>query len=157
MRRPVARSRSPQRQQGERQESKARRVGTVATAIVVVTVLIGALVILALAEEDPAPIERDPAGVAAGEEFFVASCAVCHGVDLRGSVTGPPFLLPTYAPNHHGEEAFQRAVAFGVQPHHWNFGPMPPIEGLSRDDVSKIVEYVRSVQEAEGIFRDPTH
>jgi hypothetical protein len=64
-------------------------------------------------------------------------------------------LVPTYAPNHHGDEAFQRAVVAGVQPHHWNFGPMVPVEGLSRDDVSKIVAYVRSVQEAEGILRDP--
>jgi len=103
------------------------------------------------------PVERDQAAVAAGEEQFVASCAVCHGPDLLGSPTGPPLLVPTYAPNHHGDEAFQQAVAFGVPPHHWNFGPMAPIEGLSRDDVSQIVAYVRTMQEAEGIFIDPTH
>jgi mono/diheme cytochrome c family protein len=125
--------------------------------VVAVTVVIGTLVGLGLAEEGPVPVERDQAAVAAGEEQFVASCAVCHGPDLLGSPTGPPLLVPTYAPNHHGDEAFQQAVAFGVPPHHWNFGPMAPIEGLSRDDVSQIVAYVRTMQEAEGIFIDPTH
>ena len=38
-----------------------------------------------------------------------------------------------------------------------DFGPMVPVQGLGRDDVAKIVAYVRTVQESEGIFRDPTH
>ena len=156
-RRPITRSRSPQRRRGEKQQPKVRRVGPVTITVVVVTALIATLVILAVAEEAPAPVEQDPVAVAAGEELYIASCAVCHGADLGGSATGPPFLVPTYAPNHHADEAFQRAVAFGVQPHHWNFGTMAPIEGLSRDDVSKIVAYVRSVQESEGILRDPAH
>ena len=92
-----------------------------------------------------------------GEELFVANCAACHGSDLSGTNTGPPFLNAIYAPNHHGDEAFQRAVATGVQPHHWNFGPMAPIEGLTRDDVAKIVAVVRVRQQDAGIFQDPTH
>jgi len=85
--------------------------------VVAVGVVIRVLVGLGLAEEDPAPAERDPVAVAAGEEIFIASCAVCHGPDLKGSPTEQPLLAPTYAPNHHGGEAFQRAVAFGPQTH----------------------------------------
>ena len=101
--------------------------------------------------------DRDPAAIAEGEVLFSANCAACHGADLNGTETGPPFLNAIYAPNHHGAAAFQQAVAVGVQPHHWDFGPMPPVEGLTAEDVEKIVEFVRSRQEAEGIFRDPTH
>ena len=103
------------------------------------------------------PTVRDPAVVAAGAELFTANCAVCHGADLQGTSTGPPFLHPYYAPNHHADEAFQRAVAFGVVPHHWNFGEMAPLPHLTRDDVEKIVAFVRAEQEAAGIYEDPSH
>jgi mono/diheme cytochrome c family protein len=141
----------------QRSQPKTRRIGSALWVVSIVTLVVGTLVVLAMADESPATVERDPILVAAGEALYIESCADCHGVDLLGTATGPPFLVPTYAPNHHGDEAFQRAVVAGVQPHHWNFGPMVPVEGLSRVDVSKIVTYVRSVQESEGILRDPTH
>jgi mono/diheme cytochrome c family protein len=153
----AARPDRPANQAGRRPEPTTRRFGGALWVVSIVVLVVGTLLVLAMTEEDPASVERDPVLVAAGEALYVESCATCHGVDLTGTATGPPFLVPTYAPNHHGDEAFQRAVVAGVQPHHWNFGPMVPVEGLSRDDVSKIVAYVRSVQEAEGILRDPTH
>jgi mono/diheme cytochrome c family protein len=111
-----------------------------------------------VSEKDQAvATDRDPAAIAAGAELYAANCAVCHGADLRGSATGPPFLDVIYAPNHHGDEAFQRAVVGGVVAHHWNFGNMQPVDGLARDDVAKIIEFVRSEQEANGILRDPRH
>jgi hypothetical protein len=79
------------------------------------------------------------------------------GVAVSGTDTGPPFLNAIYAPNHHADEAFQRAVVGGVQPHHWNFGPMVPVDGLDRSDVALIIEFVRSQQETAGILRDPSH
>lgn len=152
----VARPQARSRRRLEKQSPAPQRVAIATVAVV--TVVVGVFMLLALGEEPAANVvERDPAIVAAGEELYAATCAVCHGTDLRGSATGPPFLVPTYAPNHHADEAFQRAVAFGVQPHHWGFGPMAPLPGLSRDDVSKIVAYVRTIQESQGIFRDPTH
>lgn len=147
----------PKKVVADTSQSKNRRVSTAVWVVISVTIVIGTLVGLGTLEEGPVLVERDPVAVAAGEELFVASCAVCHGLDLRGSPTGPPFLVPTYAPNHHGDEAFQRAAAFGTPAHHWGFGDMAPIPGLSRDDVSQIIEYVRSVQEAEGVLIDPTH
>ena len=156
-RRPVARSNRPPVPVVRQPQSKKPRISTAVWVVIAVTVVIGTLVGLGLAEEGPVPVERDPTVVAAGEELFVASCAVCHGPDLLGSPTGPPLLVPTYAPNHHGDEAFQRAVAFGVPSHHWGFGDMAPIADLTRGDVSQIVAYVRTMQEAEGIFIDPAH
>ncbi len=100
---------------------------------------------------------RDPVEIALGAELYSASCAVCHGSDLEGTDTGPPFLNTIYAPNHHADEAFQRAVLGGVVSHHWNYGTMAPVDGLDRDEVALIVEFVRSEQEAAGIIRDPSH
>ena len=156
-RRKVARSGRPSVPAVQPSQSKRRPISTAVWVVVAVTVVIGTLVGLGLAEGGPAPTERDQAVVTAGGELFAASCAVCHGPDLLGSPTGPPLLVPTYAPNHHGDEAFQRAVAFGVPSHHWGFGDMAPIADLTRGDVSQIVAYVRTMQEAEGIFIDPTH
>lgn len=100
---------------------------------------------------------RDPSVVARGQELYSATCASCHGADLEGTDTGPPFLDPIYAPNHHGDAAFQRATALGVQPHHWGFGAMPAQPEIDQEEVDAIVAFVRSEQEAAGIFVDPTH
>lgn len=90
--------------------------------------------------------------VATGEELFGRNCAVCHGAELDGTSMGPPLRHEVYAPDHHPDEAFHRAVAEGVQPHHWNFGPMPPLPDVGRDDVDAIVAYVRDRQETDGFI-----
>ena len=64
----------------------------------------------------------------------------------------PPLIHKIYEPSHHGDESFQRAVAVGVRAHHWKFGNMPAIEGLTRGDVKAIIAYVRELQEANGIL-----
>lgn len=99
----------------------------------------------------------DPQLVAAGAARYAAECAACHGVDLKGTGSGPPFLDVTYAPNHHSDAAFFLAVRQGVQPHHWDFGPMPPRPGLSDDDIAAIVAYIRAKQAEAGITFDPRH
>ena len=102
-------------------------------------------------------VSADPDVVAAGAAVYGTECAACHGVDLRGTNSGPPFLDPTYAPNHHSDAAFFIAVRQGVQPHHWNFGPMPPRPGLTDDDIAAVVAYIRSKQVEAGITFDPRH
>ena len=92
-----------------------------------------------------------------GEALFGETCAACHGEDLKGTDAGPPFLSPIYAPDHHPDEAFYSAVENGVQPHHWEFGPMPPQPTVSRDEVAAIIAYVREQQQAAGITEDPDH
>jgi len=87
-----------------------------------------------------------------GERAFNAICADCHGTNAAGqNGVAPPLIHKIYEPGHHGEEAFQRAVANGVQSHHWTFGNMPAIEGLTGSDVGTIVAYVRALQRENGI------
>lgn len=86
-----------------------------------------------------------------GAELFAANCAVCHGPEAQGTETGPPLVHEVYEPSHHGDEAFQLAVAQGASPHHWDFGPMPPVEGLDREDVADITAWVRERQREAGI------
>lgn len=87
-----------------------------------------------------------------GRQLFEANCASCHGIQGQGTDTGPPLVHEYYVPSHHANAAFQLAVTRGVQPHHWNFGPMPPVEGLSSEDVTDIVAYVRQLQRDAGLL-----
>lgn len=87
-----------------------------------------------------------------GKRGYEAKCAVCHGVNAAGQDgVAPPLVHVIYEPNHHGDEAFQLAAARGVRAHHWPFGDMPPVEGITRADVTMIVAYIREVQRANGI------
>ncbi len=94
--------------------------------------------------------KQDPDLVAAGEVLYQAACAECHGADLRGTDQGPSHLSILYEPNHHADGAFLLAVLQGVRAHHWRFGDMEPIEGLTNDDVAAIVAFVREAQRTEG-------
>ncbi|REC54633.1 cytochrome c [Rhodosalinus sediminis] len=87
-----------------------------------------------------------------GKRAFEAKCAACHGANAAGqNGVAPPLIHRTYEPSHHSDEAFQMAVQNGVRAHHWPFGNMPPVEGLTRADVQYIVRYVREVQRENGI------
>lgn len=87
-----------------------------------------------------------------GQEVFANNCAQCHGTDLGGTDQGPPLIHEYYVPGHHGDAAFLMAVQRGVQPHHWDFGRMPPVTGLSVDDVADVVAYVRRQQREAGLI-----
>ena len=88
-----------------------------------------------------------------GKLAFQSNCLACHGENAVGQKgVAPPLVHKIYEPSHHGDESFQRAVAVGVRAHHWKFGNMPSIEGLTRGDVKAIIAYVRELQEANGIF-----
>lgn len=87
-----------------------------------------------------------------GRTAFDAKCAACHGAAAVGQQgVAPPLVHRIYEPSHHGDEAFQRAVSLGVQAHHWTFGNMPQIDGLTRGDVTMIIAYVRELQQANGV------
>lgn len=88
-----------------------------------------------------------------GERAFNVACSACHGENAAGqNGVAPPLVHIIYEPGHHSDEAFQVAVRNGVRSHHWNFGNMPPIEGLTRADVRSIVTYIRELQRENGIF-----
>lgn len=91
-------------------------------------------------------------GAVAGKQLFDANCASCHGANAAGQAdVAPPLVHIIYEPSHHGDESFQLAVARGVRAHHWPFGNMPAVDGLGRDEVAKIIAYVRELQRANGI------
>lgn len=86
-----------------------------------------------------------------GRALFEANCAACHGVNAAGSDQGPPLVHRIYEPSHHGDMAFVLAAKQGVRAHHWRFGNMPAVEGVSDEDVLQITDYVRALQRANGI------
>ncbi|MGB3246521.1 MAG: cytochrome c [Sulfitobacter sp.] len=87
-----------------------------------------------------------------GERAYEAKCSVCHGANAAGQDgVAPPLIHVIYEPGHHGDESFQLAAATGVRAHHWPFGNMPPVDGITRGDVTMIVAYIRELQRANGI------
>ena len=87
-----------------------------------------------------------------GQRGYDENCATCHGPDAAGrNGMAPPLVHVIYEPSHHGDEAFQRAAAVGVRSHHWRFGDMPPVPGLTRADVAAIISYIRALQRENGI------
>lgn len=89
---------------------------------------------------------------ATGMALFDGNCAACHGTNAAGSDQGPPLVHRVYEPSHHGDMAFVLAARQGVRAHHWRFGNMPAVEGVTDDDVAKITAYVRALQRANGII-----
>lgn len=87
--------------------------------------------------------ESRPSGV---HQLFAA----CHGLELEGTDRGPSHLSIVYEPGHHGDDAFRMAIANGAPQHHWNFGDMPPVEGLSADQIEDVIAYIRGEQERRG-------
>ena len=87
-----------------------------------------------------------------GEKPFNAKCAVCHGQHAAGTPQGPPLVHRYYEPGHHSDMAFVLAVRRGVRAHHWRFGNMAPVPGVSDTELRDIIHYVRALQRANGIY-----
>lgn len=87
-----------------------------------------------------------------GKMSYELFCAACHGVNTAGTDKGPTFLHRVYHPGHHGDGAFFAAPKQGVRAHHWPFGDMPPVEGVTDAHLQAILEYVRAMQKANGVF-----
>ncbi|MGR3571405.1 c-type cytochrome [Brevirhabdus sp.] len=89
---------------------------------------------------------------ALGKNIFNAKCAVCHGKNAAGQEgIAPPLVHKIYEPSHHADAAFLIAAQNGVRSHHWNFGNMPPVEGVTPADIKSVVAYIRTLQRANGI------
>lgn len=89
----------------------------------------------------------------AGETLFNANCSACHGVGAVGTNQGPPLIDRTYHPGHHNDFSIRNAIKNGVRSHHWDFGNMLPVAGVSEDDAEKIICYIRDTQLASGIIK----
>jgi len=86
-----------------------------------------------------------------GEIAFQESCSACHGVTLSGTEFGPPLIHQLYVPGHHGDSAIASAAKNGVISHHWRFGNMPPVVGITDANLRWITQYIREMQVANGI------
>lgn len=82
----------------------------------------------------------DPAVIARGKDLFIPNCSSCHGVDLRGGVTGGPNLLrsPVVLTDQHGELILP--IVHGARAERG----MPALP-LPDEDVIAIAEYIHSV------------
>jgi len=87
-----------------------------------------------------------------GKMNYEAYCASCHGKTTAGSDKGPTFISRIYHPGHHGDQAFYIAAKRGTRAHHWKFGDMKPVEGVTDNQLALIIKYVRAVQQANGLF-----
>ena len=88
-----------------------------------------------------------------GKNIFELKCQSCHGINAAGRhEIGPPLVHKIYEPSHHSDQSFYRAVALGVKSHHWPFGNMAAVEGLTKGDVKAIISYVRELQQENGIL-----
>ena len=88
-----------------------------------------------------------------GAQPFADNCARCHGAMAEGTNIGPPLVHRLYEPGHHSDFAFQSAAKNGVIAHHWDFGDMPPVAGVSEAEVTQIIAYIRDLQREGGIIR----
>jgi mono/diheme cytochrome c family protein len=103
------------------------------------------------ADGEAGDITSADAVVEDGAAAFAASCASCHGSDLRGTDRGPSLLSEVYEPGHHPDDAFRAAIARGSRAHHWDFGDMPPVPGLEPDEIDAVIAFVRDRQETHGL------
>jgi cytochrome c len=87
-----------------------------------------------------------------GQKLFARNCMQCHGRNGKGTDQGPPLVHKIYEPSHHNDMSFHRAAMQGVRAHHWQFGNMPKIEGMTEEHMTHIIAYVRKEQRKAGIF-----
>jgi mono/diheme cytochrome c family protein len=93
-----------------------------------------------------------PFSLAKGKALFNENCSACHGLQLNGSDKGPPLVHGFYKPSHHGDAAFYRAALQGARAHHWPFGDMSPVPGMTREKMDSILPYVRYYQQQKKLF-----
>ena len=79
-------------------------------------------------------------------------CSNCHGKWGDGTEQGPPLMHPFYKPSHHADSAFYRAALKGVRAHHWKFGNMPPVAGVTSKDVDRILPFIRWLQQEKKVY-----
>lgn len=91
------------------------------------------------------PVAATAESIAAGEEAYRATCAVCHGIDGRGdgpgaeSLPAPPADLPTHVPFHSDGELYA-FVTRGI-----SGTPMPGFATeLAPEDRWNLINYLRS-------------
>ena len=118
------------------------------------SLIIGAA-LLAAAVTNPAWSADDveiPFALAKGQVLYEKNCSSCHGMRLDGTDKGPPLIHPFYKPSHHGDKSFYRAALKGVRQHHWGFGDMLPVVGMTPKKMDHVVPYIRYYQQQKNLY-----
>ena len=123
-------------------------VGSVVTTMLLLNTSAGLT-----AENATEKAPKVPFQYALGYQKYQQMCASCHGKWGAGSKQGPPLMHPFYKPSHHADAAFYRAALNGVKAHHWQFGNMPPVSGITKQDMDAIVPYIRWLQREMGVYK----
>ncbi len=144
---------------------KLKRITTIVTGL---AIMIGTLSVLTIPNASAEGMHHGPAGPSpitglpknpsvpfqfgVGMQKFQEKCSACHGKWAEGTAEkGPPLVHPYYKPSHHDDDSFFRAALSGVQAHHWHFGNMPPVEGITNQDIGQIIQFIRWWQRENGI------
>lgn len=88
-----------------------------------------------------------------GLKKFQTLCSGCHGKWGHGTKQGPPLMHAYYKPSHHNDSTFYRAARKGVKAHHWKFGDMPKVKGITTEDMDAIIPLVRWLQRENGVYK----
>ncbi len=88
----------------------------------------------------------------AGQKVFGRYCQSCHGLNASGTDKGPTLLHRVYHPGHHNDASIYVAVRRGSRQHHWRFGSMKPVDGISDAEIAQVIAYIRAMQKANGLF-----
>jgi mono/diheme cytochrome c family protein len=128
------------------------RLAIVGTTAVVVAVAAYSFIVRDSANGDEVMIPALSGAGARGQVAYGRVCASCHGDKIDGTEKGPPLMHPFYNPGHHGDAAFVAAARRGAKAHHWQFGDMEPIDGVSDTELTEVIRFVREVQKANGLF-----
>ena len=83
----------------------------------------------------------DPEVIARGKPIFITNCSSCHGVDLRGGVTGGPNLLRSAVVLMDQKGELILPIVRGARAERG----MPPLPQLTDDDVTAVAEYIHSI------------
>lgn len=88
-----------------------------------------------------------PADLHRGEVVFNTYCLSCHGLHGRGAAgAGPALVDPLFESARITDAMMLNAMDRGASQRNFNFGAMPPVQRLSREDASQVVRYVRWLQ-----------
>lgn len=136
------------------------RTTALAPLVFMIAVALGASACASGADDAPTAVAPDaddaPTALAPdadGATVYAARCASCHGDDLRGTDEGPSQLSIVYEPGHHGDSSYRAAIRNGVHEHHWSFGPMPPVEDITDEQIEEVIAFIRSEQQRLGFER----
>ncbi len=133
---------------------RGRRLKYLATALMAAGLALAGGAVLAQSGAiypDPKEPEMTPR-LQLGLMNYAAYCASCHGKTAGGSDQGPTFIHRIYHPNHHTDGHFFAAPKRGVPAHHFKFGDMAPVDGVKDAQLELIIEYIRAIQRANGLF-----